>query len=516
MERFVDRHQGQIVGSISGFDRMLIRGTVRSISNVEGMGKFLSSQRVLLKDFGAYAKRLSDGLKEHVEQVYGKSERPYLYLQSTGKSKEEIAEEICQKDRIDEGLVCVLAALELNWSFDIERNGEKKHLQLVSRQRKCLHFYFYYMDREFGLMHVRLQSWLPFSIQVCVNGREWLARQMDRAGIGYKKHQNSFTWIDKLDKAQQILTRLEEQGWIRMLHQFARGVNCYQKKNNTVRLNNYYWTVIQAEFATDILFDSAASLQAIYPALVHHAIEQFHTKDVLRFLGRRTNRLFSGKATSTMVERIEGVRVKHWIEQNSIKMYDKAGSILRVETTLNNPRPFKTRRRVLERGKYRLKWLRMRKGIVDIRRHSELCRAANYRYLDALAVVDSPDPSHQVLDPLCQRIRYNNRNYRGLNPIAKRDCPFFQAMLRGEHSIQGFRNRDICKALHLHHPCDRELRRHATAHVSRRLALYRAHGLIARIPGTHRYRVTKKGHAAMPLALKLRTASMTSLAKKSC
>jgi hypothetical protein len=516
MERFLDQHKGRIAGSISGFDRMLMRGTLRSISNVEGMGRFLSSQRVLLKDFGKYAKKLSDRLKETVVDVCGQTNRPYIYLGSAKKSKEEIAQELINKDNVEEGLVCVLATVEMCWSFDIERDASQKQLRLVSRQRKCLHYYFYYVDREFGLMHVRLQSWLPFAIQVCVNGREWLARQMDHAGIAYRKHENGFTWIADIERAQQILIRLEERKWVRMLQGWAKQVNPYEKKNPLVRLQNYYWTVIQAEYATDILFDNAASLQAIYPALVHHAIEQFHTKDVLRFLARRTNKLFSGKATSTMVERIEGVRVKHWIEQNSIKMYDKAGSILRVETTLNNPRPFKTRRRVLERGRYRLKWLRMRKGIVDIRRHSELCRAANYRYLDALAVVESPNPSHQVLEPLCRSVRHKNRKYRALNPIAARECPFFQAMLQGEHLIQGFRNRDLRKALLLDHTSGIRLSRRATAQVSRHLSLYRAHGLIARIPGTHRYRVTKKGHAAMPLALKLRMTSLASLEKNLC
>lgn len=516
MERFLDQHKGRIAGSISGFDRMLLRGTLRSISNVEGMGRFLSSQRVLLKDFGTYARKLSEGLKQHVAEMCQRSNRPYIYLGSAKKSKEEIAQEIICKDSVKEGLVCVLATVEMCWSFDIERDASKKQLRLVSRQRKCLHFYFYYVDREFGLMHVRLQSWLPFAIQLCLNGREWLALQMDRAGMAYRKQDNSFTWIEDIDKAQHILSRLEQRSWVRMLHGWARRVNPYQKQNDVVRLQNYYWTVIQAEYATDILFESSDSLQAIYPSMVHHAIEQFRTKDVLRFLARRTNVLFSGQATSSMVERVEGVRVKHWIEQNSIKMYDKAGSILRIETTINNPRPFKTRRRVLREGRYSLKWLRMRRGIVDIRRHAELCRAANYRYWDALAVVECPQPSHQMLDPLCRRVRHKDRTYRALNPIAARECPFFQAILRGEHFIQGFRNRDLRKMLGLNHSSDPLQRRRLTAHISRQLALYRAHGLIARIPGTHRFRITKKGQTAMPLALQLRTASLASLRKKIC
>src|SRR5262245_19535445 len=514
MERFLNQHESRIAGSIAGFDRILIRGTIRSISNADGTGRFLSSQKVLLKDFRTYATALTTRLKEHVQQICEGTGRTYIYLESAKKSKEEIAEQTIAKDKIQEGLVCVLGTVEMCWSFDIESDRVRKQLRLVSRQRKCLHFYFYYLDREFGLMHVRLQSWLPFAIQVCLNGREWLARQMDRDGIAYKKHDNGFTWIADIEKAQRILSRLEEWSWVGLLKSWARRINPYQRSKDIVRLHNYYWTVIQAEYATDILFTDSAALQAVYPPLVHHAIEHFHARDVLTFLGRRTNTRFSGKVSGTLVERLEGVRVKHWVEQNSIKMYDKGGCILRVETTLNNPRPFKVRRRVLRNGRYHIEWLPMRRGIIDIRRHAELCRAANYRYLNALAVVQLPDPSSEVLDPLCRRVRQNNRQYRGLNPIAPRESSFFQAMLEGQHLIQGFRNRDIRKILGLNRSIDAQQRRRIRAQVSRHLRLYRAHGLIARISRTHRYRLTQKGHAVMPLALKLRLTSMASLAEK--
>src|SRR5262245_31680665 len=212
MERFLCRYQDRIEESISGFDRLLFRGTLRSISNIEGLGRFLSKEKILLKEFGEFAQRLSEGVKQHAEAIARRENRPYRYLNSSQDSKEEIARGIAKQDDIQEGLICVLTAVEPCLSFGIVKDAQIGRLRLESRWRKCLHVYFYYMDREFGLMHVRIQTWLPFSIQVYVNGREWLARQMDHVGIRYEKCENAFTHIENVAHAQQVLNQLEQYG----------------------------------------------------------------------------------------------------------------------------------------------------------------------------------------------------------------------------------------------------------------------------------------------------------------
>ena len=166
MKRFLERHSDRITGTLSGFDRVLFRGTLRSIAHVSGLEVFLYSQHVLFKDFGAYAERLSQRIIEQAKDTAGKLGRPYQYLQSSKVSKEELALELREQQEIKEGLICVFACVEPCQSFDLKRDKASKHLQLLSKERKCLHLYFYYQDREFGLMHVRLQTWLPFTIQV--------------------------------------------------------------------------------------------------------------------------------------------------------------------------------------------------------------------------------------------------------------------------------------------------------------------------------------------------------------
>ena len=196
-----------------------------------------------------------------------------------------MARGIAERDGIEEGLVCVLRCVEPCMSFS-NRRDERGQFRFVSLERKCLHLYFYYMDREFGLMHVRLATWLPFGIQVCVNGREYLARRMKAAGIGFEQRDNCFVRIDDLPRAQRMTQELENRKWDRVLNMLSRRVNPLPRQ---LKLYGYYWSIRESEYATDVMFKDAAALQRVYPALVDHAIKRFSCRDVLRFLGRRTH-----------------------------------------------------------------------------------------------------------------------------------------------------------------------------------------------------------------------------------
>lgn len=512
MERFLRRHEGRIVGTIAGFDRVLFRGNLASICHIGGMDRFLSSQRVLYKNFAAFAQMISNRLKTHAEAMAQKQGRPFIYLPSSRQSKEDKARDLMERDQIKEGLICVLSCVEPCKSFTVSPDRQSKQLRLVSRERKCLHLYFYFMDREFGFMHIRLQTWLPLSIQVCLNGREYLARQLTARGINHEQVGNCFTRIEDFKIAQQLLDRLVQRKWENVLNAWARRVNPWLQPGGKVTLHPYYWTVRQSEYALDVLFRDAQALADIYPALVRHAIEHFSTEDVLRFLQRHINWRFAGEVKSDLQRRIEGVRIKHFVQENSIKMYDKAGSVLRIETTINQPKRFRGRRGGTLHGKRAMRWLPLRKGIVDLRRRVEISRAANERYLEALAVVGETRPAHQLLDPVARRVESDGRSYRPLRPISPDDSRLFRVILRGEFQLQGVRNDDVCKHLYPDEQTDPMRRRRATARVTRHLLLLRAHGLIYKVPHTHYYRITKKGHETMTTALIFRDRDLRLLA----
>jgi len=215
MERFLTRHKDRIVGTITGFDRMLFRGTLRCLSHPRGMGVFLSSQRVLLKDYGRFVQRLSQEISEHGKTLATQLGRPYEYLPSSALSKEKRAREILVRDQIKQGLVCVFAAVEPCRTISVRPNRASKKLELVSQSRHCKHLYFYFVDREFGLMHIRLQTWLPFGIQVCLNGRRWLGHKLEQAGISFVQHDNTFTDIADLQRAQHLMDQLMRRDFAR-------------------------------------------------------------------------------------------------------------------------------------------------------------------------------------------------------------------------------------------------------------------------------------------------------------
>lgn len=505
MERFLARHSNRIAGIVSGFDRLLFRGTLRSISFIDGMDRFLSSQHILYKDFAGFAGRLSARLRTHAEDMAQHTGRPLEYLRSSAISKDARAREILARDAIAEGLVCIFSSVEACMTLTVRGDRASQRLRLVREERRCAYLYFYYVDRDFGLMHVRVQTWLPLTVQVYVNGREWLARQLTTAGLPCEQHDNALIPGD-VTEATVISDRLDGFAWEPWLTGYAARVNPWIGE----LFRGYYWSVRESEFATDVIFVTPADLQAIYPRLLHHAIEHFQTGDLLRFLGRVVPGRFQGEAHSTLVHRPEGIRIRHWLDENSIKMYDKAGRLLRVEMTLNNPDRFKVLRRRPSDG--RLDWLPLRRGIADMRRRAALGRAAAARYLDALSVVGDPTPSHRLLDSVSQRVTRHGRPYRPLRPISPSEAPLFKTILHGEFALQGFQNRDLRRELYPDALADPGQRRHVAARITRWLRLLRAHRLIKKVTRTRYYRITDKGHRVMTTALRFRETDLALLA----
>lgn len=512
MEQFIHRHQDSIDHVLSCFDRVLFKGTLRSISHLKGIEAFLNANSILLKDFAEFVSQQSDLIKQHASQYALYHKRPFKYLNSSSASKEEIARDIMQQDGITKGLICVLSCVEPCMSYAIRKEKLTRKLKLIPAERKCLHFYFYFIDQEFGFMHVRLQSWFPCPLQICINGHEWLARKMDKADINYERCDNCFLHIDDPQKAQEMADAMTNRNWHKLLDIFGQRFNPLLWNTSSLNLHGYYWSIRQGEYATDISFKDASSLAAIYPRLTRYAIENFSSEDVMRFLDRRSNSRFSGEVVSLINRKIEGVRVKHGVEENSIKMYDKHGCVLRIETTINNPRRFKVYRQTVRKGKRVNAWIPMRKSVADIYRRVQISRAANIRYLEALSIIGDEQPSHHLLDSVSNPISRNGHHYRALRPIAPQETKFFQAILHGEFLIRGFRNAQLRKLLYPTVKTKEDQRRTMTR-ITRLILLLRAHGLLRKIPRTRLYQVTAKGHRVMSTSLIFRQTNIPLLSK---
>jgi hypothetical protein len=352
-----------------------------------------------------------------------------------------------------------------------------------------LHFYFYYLDAELGFMHIRLQSWFPFQIQVYVNGRECLARYLDQQGIAYERYDNCFTQIDDLATAQAYCEQFAHFEWPPLLNALANRVNPLLKMIRESGFRGYYWVADQCEIATDLMFADRASLEAILPDLFEHAIVKCACQDVLRFLGRKLHGNFKGQVTSSLKKRPEGWRAKHTMKRNSLKMYDKS-SVLRIETTINNPSEFRICHQ-MDDGE--LRWKPMRKGVSNLYRYAQVGLQANQRYLEHLAQANLKSKAIPFLDDLCRSHSHDGKRFARFNPLSQSDRDLFIAVLAGENALNGFRNRDLRARLYSKPPSSPQEAKRRCARVSRLIAKLRGHGLVAKVKGARLYRITKRG-----------------------
>lgn len=494
MDSFLQRHGSAVIGCLSGWDRLRFRGTLRMLANVVGLFRFLCYRGQKLKTFGDYSHTLSQTVRAASLLTAQQAGRPVVHLTGPSICKEDQARQIAKRDGIREGLIGVLTAIEPCWSYNIQSDGKGK-LELIHAYRKCQHLYHYLIHPQFGFMHMRLQTWLPFNLSVCINGREWLSRQMDAAGVDYRRVDNCFTHIADLKQAQGLLDQQIRFDYARTLAALAATVN----PAHTSIVGNYdipyYWSLDESEWASDVMFRSPAALQALYPSLTRHAIETFGAPSVMRFLSRpvtasgKVNGNFAGQVLSEHQRRPEGVCVKHRINRNSIKMYDKAGSVLRTETTLNNMRDFKAPRRIKGKTVYRA----MRKGVADMPRRARVSQASNKRYLQALAAVSTPTPLKTLTEKISEPVKWKGQRVRGLNLLGAQDAALLAAIGRGEFVINGFRNRDLQGLLFAQTTQDPKEQRRRSGQVTRKLRMLRAHGLAHKVPHTHRYQVSDKG-----------------------
>lgn len=441
---------------------------------------------------------------DHAERIAAQAGRPSLYLAGTvsrrnGQTKEDLARSIAERDGVKEGLICVLRTVEPCRTFSVRR--QEGRLEIFNKVGKCLQFYFYLIDPEFGFMHVRVQSWLPYEIQVYLNGREWLARQLDAAGVGYLRHHNALLRIDDLDKASALCERFAHRSWPRVLDAFARRFNPHLPALLTIGASaGYYWVADQAEIATDVMFRDRPSLAAIMPDLACHAALHLSSQDVLQFLGRKLHPALAAEVV-TNARRTDGWRVKHRVAQNWIKVYNRV-SVLRVETTINNPREFRVLRVFTdEHGRRERRWCPMNKGVANMWRYFQVGIGANLRYLTALAAVPLKGEGVRALDTLCRSRTRDGHHHPRFNPLTPKDLALFRAVLTGSYTITGFRNHDITAQLYPSPPHDHTDLRRRCARTSRLIAKLRGHGLVAKVPRARLYRVTPYGQRVLTAAI---------------
>jgi hypothetical protein len=492
---FLVKHADKVSGVLSCFDRVIFRGYL-PLSYPQGLEGFLFQQKVLLKDFRTYAPQVAERVKQHVKDLVAQAGAPFRHL-SRKEPMEAQARRLAQETGLREGIVCGFSQLETCRTYSFQ--GGKDRPRLKKDYRRCLVLYVFLMHAVLGLIHVKIETWFPLTMQVYVNGHDFVARKLESWGVSYQLQDNAFTAIDNLSAAQACADRFAKQNWPKLLGALAGQFNPLVGRE--LRGQDYYWVMDQSEYATDVLFKDRSALGDLYPRLVEHARACLSAEDVLKFLGRKLTGHFQGEVQTQVGRRVEGVRVKHAMKSNKLKMYDKGGVVLRIETTINDPTEFRVRRKASS-GK--LAWQPLRKGVAWLWRYAEVSRTANGRYLEALAVVDDDSKARRLLDGVTKPAKWKGRRKRALQPLSAGDQDLFLAALRGEHRLHGFRNRDIAARLYPKVARDTAEVRRRCGRVTRLIQVLRAHGLVAKIPRTRRYRVTAKGELLMSAAIKVK------------
>ena len=513
MKTFLQRFAMVVSGVLSGFDRLVCKGRLPQLYSPQGMNCYASANHVRRLDFKAHAKDVTRQVLAASLVESAKAAERFQYLGSSRTSKDEAARAILQRHPITEGLAAVLQCVEPCWTFDTKSiDGQ---LTICGEPGKCSALYHYLQHPRFGWMYIRLQTWFPFEVQIGLNGREWLARRMEQEGMKYQRSGNKFLWVEDWQQAQRWLDEQQKTNWCAEFDALVRQVHPLHPGHLGRLPVAYNWTVHQSEWATDVAFASRSSLQEWYERWVRHAFLNFTSTDVLRFLGRSGRLRADGQLDvhSDVQAWEESVRLKHWVNGNSIKMYDH-GNVLRVETTVNAVKEFRSYRAAVGDPEGQQAWRVLRRSVADTYRRAEVSQACNERYLESLAGVAATATVSELVSPWCQPATEpgeGGRSVRALNPLSAEDAALLTAVSDPKWQLAGLRNRDLSEALYGELPAEKAERQRRSAKVSRLLRLLRAHGILQKVPKSYRYRVSAGSRDGLLALLAARQANAATL-----
>ncbi len=480
--------------TLSCFDRVIFKGHL-PISRPSEFERFVDYVlKIRRTDFlKVLGPKWSERLVEHSKTFVQKDGRPWEYY-AGDIDKDAWAKKQLAHAPVPQGLVGVLCVMEACPTFKLAPGDDRPGF--VSRKVPQRVLYYYFLDRQLGLMHVRLQTWAPFTCQVYANGHDFVARQLQNKGITFEQVDNAFVQLGDVEAAQRAADRFAKLPWPKILEQYARQVNPLLRAD--LEGLSHYWVIDQAEYATDVCFLSRHALAGLFGRLLAFAVLTFSPKKIFGYLGRKWHERFDGEVqTHYQSVREPGACLKHFMKRNWLKMYDKLAVLLRVETVINQPGEFKVLRECQHRdGTTSLGWFAMCKGVGNMNHYQGHALACNRRYLEALAAVDDPTPGYDDLKRLTERQRHHGRSYAGFNPAREEEARLFATVLAGDHIAQGFRNRDIRAALYPEWSPAPQRHRHSAA-IGRLLKRLQVRGLVAKVPRSRRWRVTDLGRRVM-------------------
>jgi hypothetical protein len=485
-----DRYRDRLAGVLSCYDRIVITGTLPGACFAEGMTKLLRSRGIRIFDYPAFAAELRDRVRAAAATIAATAGVTIEHIAKSHVRKEAVVAKILAARGDHPGLVHVISAMEACDAYQPWHDKQTHRTFLRPDSGKCLHYYFYFIDADLGLIYLRVPTWCPFRLQFYCNGHNWLARRLAAAGIGFTMADNAFVKIDDWPRAQALADALSPDALHQILDRYA--AQCCPVLE--VFPHAYHWSLMQVEYSTDLVFRSQATLTPLYQQLVRQAVLSVKAEHVATFLGRKITPQLAQEIGSQFTTRIEGTCIKHRYGSATIKMYDKFALVLRLETTSNDVSAFKHHRKVEHReGPASRARAPVKKTIYSLNDLRDILLACNRRYLAFLSALDDLSGGLKALDRLTRPHRVADKTIKGFNFFDPLDHAFLQALQRPAFNIAGVRRADLAPALASLSP----------ATITRRLFRLRQLGIIKRVTRTYRYYLTRIGRAAIAAASRL-------------
>jgi hypothetical protein len=485
-----ERYRERLAGVLSCYDRIIVIGTLPGACYAKGMTAFLSARQIRIFDYPRFAEPLRDRIRDRAAELASAASITIEHVAKNHIRKEDIIAKVLAVRGDHPGLVHIISAMEACNSYKPWHDKRTHRTFLRPDSGKCLHYYFYFIDAELGLIYLRVPTWCPFRLQFYCNGHSWLARQLTATGVGFTLADNAFLRIDDWQWAQTLANHLSPADLHRILDRYAQ--QCCPVLD--VFGQSYHWSFMQVEYATDLVFRSQASLKPLYEQLSRQAILTVKAEHVASFLGHKITAQLAQEIGSQFATRIEGTCVKHRFGKSSIKIYDKFGLVLRIETTTNDVSAFKHYRTVEHRqGPATRALAPVRKMIYSLNDLREILLACNRRYLEYLSSLDDFSAGVRALDRLTRPRPVKGRNVKGLNFFSRAEQTLLSALQRPGFNIAGLRRADLRPLVAQCSP----------ATLTRQLTRLRHLGIIKRVTGTYRYYLTRAGRAAVAAGRRL-------------
>lgn len=465
--------------SYSSFDRVLFRGYITSL--------FFDGQIVsLLRNLGfknhsnGVLKLMTDQLNSHIKK---EAERLKINIHWWGTSEKEkyhskidlVEAQYCkhlQRVNKKSKVICIIKAVENVGTFankQVRTKEGKTFDKLYSCNKFVSQYYIYIQDQELGLCYLKISSYMPFVCEFYMNGHNYLRQQFDLYQSGYKMQDNSFISVSDLDLLQSLvegfqpsiaLNRIDY--WMNVFFRFDKG-----SKHTCSKLLKHQWYTYQTEISTNMIFKSPRFAKGLFQRVLqkHHTIG----------LPDRLTEIFGLSKpfhTSKTVQHTYSVQacIKHWMEKNSIKGYNKGDCLLRVETTINNPG---------------LPGLKLKKPACNLQAYYWYGLGCNSRYLTAILDIDVNSLSTEVYQKYQQTVVTAGGAKVAAPDLRKPEqLLFLEVLLNANNYAFGFRNRDIRVKLG---------KSWKTAKVAYEMRKLRERGAIKKKQNTHYYQLTEEG-----------------------